>query len=70
MSLLRDNFNNSMKKIILLPQNDTVTICLPEQWVGIPIICKLTPVHDCMIHTNEYPFKIEKNVVDNNNKEK
>jgi len=33
-----------MKKIVLLPKTDTVTLCLPKQWVGIPIVCKLTPL--------------------------
>ncbi|HPE41268.1 MAG TPA: hypothetical protein PLI77_09315 [Bacteroidales bacterium] len=30
-----------MKKLILLPKTDTVTICLPPEWVGRPIICIL-----------------------------
>ncbi|HPS70797.1 MAG TPA: hypothetical protein PLM70_00930 [Bacteroidales bacterium] len=30
-----------MKKLILLPKTDTVTICLPPEWVGHPIICIL-----------------------------
>jgi len=30
-----------MKKLILHPKTDTVTICLPKEWVGIPIECKL-----------------------------
>jgi len=33
-----------MKKIILLPKTDTVMICLPKEWVGIPVVCKLFPV--------------------------
>jgi len=59
-----------MKKIILLPQKDTVTICLPEQWVGIPVICKLTPLDNHKIRTDEYPFEIGKNMIDYSNKEK
>jgi len=35
-----------MKRIVLLPQTDTVLICLPEKWTGIPIICHLSPM-DC-----------------------
>ncbi|MDY6326742.1 MAG: hypothetical protein SPL42_07695 [Bacteroidales bacterium] len=30
-----------MKKLILTPRNDTVTICLPEDWVGKPLECIL-----------------------------
>lgn len=30
-----------MKKLILLPKTDTVTICLPPEWVGHPISCIL-----------------------------
>ena len=55
-----------MKKIILHPRNDTVTICIPEQWVGIPIICKLTPIYNHETHANEYPFEIEKESVYSN----
>lgn len=30
-----------MKKLVLVPKTDTVTICLPPEWVGHPIICIL-----------------------------
>lgn len=30
-----------MKKLILNPIKDTVTLCLPEDWVGRTIICLL-----------------------------
>ena len=30
-----------MKKLILTPQKDTVTLCLPQEWVGKPIVCVL-----------------------------
>ena len=59
-----------MKKIILLPQKDTVTLCLPKEWVGIPVICKLTPLDSHKMHTDEYPFEIEKNRVDYKNQKK
>ena len=42
-----------MKKIILLPKTDTVTLCLPEQWAGAPIICKLEPILEYNINSNE-----------------
>ena len=30
-----------MKKIIITPVRDTVTICLPQDWVGKTVICLL-----------------------------
>ena len=30
-----------MKKLILNPTKDTVTLCLPEDWVGKTLICLL-----------------------------
>ena len=30
-----------MKKLILTPQKDTFTICLPQDWVGKPLVCVL-----------------------------
>ena len=30
-----------MKKLILNPTRDTVTLCLPKDWVGKPVICYL-----------------------------
>lgn len=30
-----------MKKLILTPQKDTVTICLPSEWIGKPLVCIL-----------------------------
>ncbi|MCQ2285422.1 MAG: hypothetical protein MJZ76_00925 [Bacteroidales bacterium] len=30
-----------MKKLILTPTKDTITICLPEDWVGRSISCIL-----------------------------
>ena len=30
-----------MKKLILNPVKDTVTLCLPEEWVGRTVICLL-----------------------------
>ncbi len=32
---------NIMKKLILTPQKDTFTICLPHDWVGRPLVCIL-----------------------------
>ncbi len=30
-----------MKKLILNPSKDTVTICIPSEWVGKPLVCIL-----------------------------
>ena len=30
-----------MKKLIITPKKDSVTICLPPEWVGKPLICVL-----------------------------
>ena len=30
-----------MKKLIITPQKDTFTICLPQEWVGKPLMCVL-----------------------------
>jgi hypothetical protein len=30
-----------MKKLILTPQKDTLTLCLPHDWVGKPLMCIL-----------------------------
>ena len=30
-----------MRKLILRPTKDSITICLPEDWVGKPISCIL-----------------------------
>ena len=49
-----------MKKIVLLPKTDTVILCLPEQWVGVPIICKLTPMPDYFVNNNELEIEVEK----------
>lgn len=49
-----------MKKIILLPNTDTVTLCLPEQWVGVPVMCKLTPLLNQNINLDEIDIEAEK----------
>jgi hypothetical protein len=33
-----------MKKIIITPKTDTVTLCIPEEWVGKAVVCKLSPL--------------------------
>lgn len=35
-----------MKKLIITPQKDTITICLPPEWVGQPIVCILEKPYD------------------------
>jgi len=52
-----------MKKIILLPKTDTVILCLPEKWVGIPVICKLEPMDTHFMDHDEMEIEIERMVV-------
>lgn len=35
-----------MKKMILTPKKDTITICLPPDWVGKPLVCILKPPYE------------------------
>ena len=49
-----------MKKIILFPKTDTVILCLPEEWVDKPVICKLTPLYESYIKTNELTMGTER----------
>jgi hypothetical protein len=59
-----------MKKIVLLPKTDTVILCLPEQWVGIPVICKLTPMPDYCMNIDELEMETEKIMAFRNKKRK
>lgn len=44
-----------MKKLILTPQKDTLTICLPQDWVGKPLLCILRHPEE----KSAYPFESE-----------
>ena len=57
-----------MKKIILLPKTDTVLLCLPEEWVGIPIICKLEPLKNSFMNSDEMEIEVEKIMAFHNQK--
>jgi hypothetical protein len=57
------NLIRAMKKILLLPKTDTVLICLPEQWVGVPVICRLEPVLATHINFEEVETEAERMVV-------
>jgi len=46
-----------MKKIILLPKSDTVTLCLPKEWIGIPLMCTFTPLSEELLNNNEQDIK-------------
>ena len=35
-----------MKKMIFTPKRDSITICLPPEWVGKPLICILKDPSD------------------------
>jgi hypothetical protein len=52
-----------MKKIVLLPKTDTVTLCLPEQWVGVPVICKLMPIFEQHINFDDIELEVERVIV-------
>lgn len=32
------------KKLILIPKQDFILICLPPEWVGKPLACTLAPM--------------------------
>lgn len=44
-----------MKKLFITPQKDTVTLCLPPEWVGKPLVCLLQLPHE----KPEYPYDTE-----------
>ncbi len=46
---------NMMKKLFITPQKDTVTICLPSEWVGKPLVCVLRHPDE----KNDYPEESE-----------
>ena len=46
-----------MKKLILTPQRDTMTICLPHDWVGKPLVCVLSHPYE------KYAYPIESEFV-------
>jgi hypothetical protein len=54
------NLSSAMKKIILFPKTDTVILCLPEQWVGVPVVCKLTPMPEYQINISEVETEAER----------
>lgn len=35
-----------MRKMILTPRKDTITLCLPPEWVGRPVVCILETPYD------------------------
>ena len=44
-----------MKKLFITPQKDTVTLCLPLEWVGKPLVCVLSHPDE----RTEYPCETE-----------
>lgn len=61
---------DAMKKMVLLPKTDTVTLCLPEEWIGIPIVCKLTPISNTHVNFDEVELEAEKVIAFLNKKRK
>jgi len=65
----QNNFvQNAMKTIVLLPKTDVITLCLPEQWVGVPVICKFAPMNTRFIDSDEMELEIEKRMIFSNKK--
>jgi hypothetical protein len=58
----------AMKKIILHPKTDTVILCLPEEWIGTPVVCNLSPVTEKSINKDEIKKKNAGNRSINNKK--
>ncbi|MBO4654224.1 MAG: hypothetical protein J5644_01605 [Bacteroidales bacterium] len=49
-----------MKKLTLIPKTDTITICLPPDWVGQVVVCTLSsPAEENNLH---YAMAAEKNI--------
>ena len=48
-----------MKKLILTPQKDTVTLCLPQEWVGKPLVCVLRHLDEKGAYPNDSEFVSE-----------
>ena len=59
-----------MKKIILLPKTDTIILCLPEEWVGRPIICQLTLVFEQSINFDNPGIETERVILFLNKKKR
>jgi hypothetical protein len=59
-----------MKKIILLPKTDTVIICLPPEWIGCPVVCKLEPIKASFMKRDEVEMEVERMIVFRNRKKK
>jgi hypothetical protein len=53
----------AMKKLVLLPKTDTVILCLPEEWVSVPIVCKLTPIYEQSINFDEVQMEAERVII-------
>jgi len=56
--------------MVLLPKTDTITLCLPEEWIGIPIVCKLTPIPNAHVNFDEVELEAEKVIAFLNKKRK
>jgi hypothetical protein len=59
-----------MKKIVLLPKTDTVILCLPEQWIGVPVICKLTPMNNHFMNREDIETEATRAVIFRDKKRK
>jgi hypothetical protein len=50
-----------MKKIVIFPKTDTVTLCLPEQWIGIPIVCEMKPLTHRFNYNDDFEIMVNLN---------
>ena len=49
-----------MKTVVLLPKTDTTILCLPEKWVGVPLICKIKPMKTSFANSEEVEIELER----------
>ena len=57
--------NDKMKKLILTPQKDTMTICLPHDWVGKPLVCVLSHPYEKVAYpvNSEYVSEVREEAI-------
>ena len=54
-----------MKKLIMTPKKDTMTICLPQEWVGKPLVCilKHPDEKDAFPDDSEYVSQVREDTI-------
>ena len=51
--------DDKMKKMFITPQKDTVTLCLPSEWVGKPLVCTLSHPDEKSAYPDDSEFVTE-----------